>query len=272
MDRLTAHLTAWFVLGSTLGGCAFPLFNMQDDARSETMPYRPAHVPDATSGASTARSRAPHGTSALGPRRRSVLDPSPRELSSDGTASACYAALRDARVAFERVREPTPGVKWPIRLQGPVRGVLFSVIDHDPTHAVLDCRLALSLLAWAPDLRRAHVRRVLHYSMYRPGARVNGNGPISGHAYGLAIDAAKFELDNGRVVDVLADWDERERGGPPCPVRNGEPIESRVMRGVTCRAADRGLFEVILTPHYNKAHANHVHLERKLGVDWFYLR
>jgi hypothetical protein len=201
-----------------------------------------------------------------------VLDPGPRELSNDSTASACYSTLRQAGVAFERVAEPTPGVKWPIRLRGPVRGVLFTQIDNDRTHAVLDCRLGLALLAWAPDLRRARVRRVQHFSMYRPGARVNGNGAVSGHAYGLAIDVAKLELDTGVVVDVLADWEERERRGQPCPVRSDESRGSRLLRNVTCRAVDKKLFEVVLTPHYNKAHANHVHLERKLGADWMYVK
>jgi hypothetical protein len=270
VDRTTAHLTAWLVVCTMAGGCAFPLFNVEERSRPQTLAYRPARVP--ASGHSPATPGAERPTPVLGPRRSSVLDPSPRELSSEGTASACYSTLRQAGVPFERVAEPTPGVKWPIRFRGPVRGVLFTQLDKDRTYAVLDCRLGLSLLAWAPDLRRARVRRVQHFSMYRPGARVNGNGPISGHAYGLAIDVAKFELDTGVVVDVLKDWQQRERGGEPCPMRQGEASGSRLMRNVTCRAVDKKLFEVVLTPHYNKAHANHVHLERKPGADWMYVR
>jgi hypothetical protein len=44
------------------------------------------------------------------------------------------------------------------------------------------------------------------------------------------------------------------------------------LRSVTCSAADRKLFQVVLTPHYNHAHANHVHLEIKPEVDWTYVR
>jgi hypothetical protein len=269
VDRAIAHLTAWLVLCTMAGGCAFPLFNVEERSRPKTLAYR--HEP-APAPASRSSSAAERPTAVLGPRRSSVLDPAPRELSSEATASACYTSLRQAGVPFERVTEPTPGVKWPIRFQGPVRGVLFSVIDHDRTHAVLDCRLGLALLAWAPDLRRAGVRRVLHFSMYRPGARVAGSGAVSGHAHGMAIDAAKFELNSGVVVDVLGDWEEHERGGDPCPLRREEASGSRLLRKVTCRAVDRKLFEVVLTPHYNKAHANHVHLERKLGVDWMYVK
>jgi hypothetical protein len=270
VDRAIAHLTTWLVLCTLAGGCAFPLFNVEESSRPKTLAYRPARAPEPDTGApSRAAERA---TPVLGPRQRSVLDPSPRELSSQGTSSACYSTLRQAGVAFERVAEPTPGVRWPIRLKGPVRGVLFTQIDHDRTHAVLDCRLGLALLAWAPDLRRARVRRVQHFSMYRPGARINGNGAVSGHAHGLAIDVAKLELDTGVVLDVLQDWEERERGGAACPPRKSEDGRSRLLRNVTCRAVDKKLFEVVLTPHYNKAHANHLHLERKPGADWMYVK
>jgi hypothetical protein len=108
--------------------------------------------------------------------------------------------------------------------------------------------------------------------MYRPGARVGGDGAVSGHAHGLAIDAARFTLNNGVVVDVLDDWEGRKRGQSPCPVRRDESSGSRLLRKVTCSAVDDKVFQVVLTPHYNQAHNNHVHLERKPEVDWTYVR
>jgi hypothetical protein len=153
-----------------------------------------------------------------------------------------------------------------------VHGVWFEALDNDRMHAVLDCRLGISLVSWARELRKAHVRRVEHYSMYRPGARVAGTGAISGHAHGLAIDAARFILDGGVVLDVLDDWEGRRHGQAPCPARRDESGGSRLLRSVTCSAVDSKLFQVVLTPHYNKAHENHVHLERKPGVDWTYVR
>jgi hypothetical protein len=44
------------------------------------------------------------------------------------------------------------------------------------------------------------------------------------------------------------------------------------MRGVICAAVQRDLFQVVLTPHHDAAHANHVHLEIRPGVDWTYVR
>lgn len=273
---IVPHANAWLcpcLIAVTLSGCAFPLFNMEERARPRTLAYRPtSHVATSVAPPSERRSEPARPTPTLGPRKSSVLDPSPRELGGASTSGACYASLRDAGVAYERVSEPTPGVRWPIRLKGPVRGVLFEPVDHDRTHAVLDCRLALSLVSWSRDLRRARVRKLEYYSMYRPGARVEGTSTVSGHAHAMAIDAARFELDSGVVLDVLNDWEERERGGDPCPVRRDETSGSRTLRSVLCQAVDRKLFEVILTPHYNKAHANHLHLERKPDVDWLYVR
>ena len=98
-------------------------------------------------------------------------------------------------------------------------------------HAILDCRLALALLSWAPALRQAGVVRLEHYSIYRPQARTQREGRVSGHARGLAIDAARFHLDNGEVLDVLTDWEDRERGSAPCPRRPDESWPSRLLRG-----------------------------------------
>ena len=164
------------------------------------------------------------------------------------------------------------GVHWPIRLTGPVAGVIFEPGDPNETFAVLDCRLAIVLHEWAKDLWRAGVRRVGYYSMYRPGARINGGPRVSGHAHGLAIDAARFTLKNGAVLNVLENWESRDRGEAPCPLREDESGGSRTLRAITCSAADRNLFQVVLTPHYNSAHDNHVHLEIKPEVDWTYVR
>ena len=92
------------------------------------------------------------------------------------------------------------------------------------------------------DVAPRGVARIEHYSIYRPGARVAGSGRESGHARGLAIDAARFYLQNGSVLDVLTDWEERDHGGSPCPRRPEEAWQSRLLRGIVCDAVDQQLF------------------------------
>lgn len=191
----------------------------------------------------------------------------------DISAEDCYDTLEAAGVAFERVDEDAArGVDEPTRLRGPIGGIYVVGRNKDPQHAILDCRLALALLSWSPSLRHAGVTRIEHYSMYRAGAHVGGGRRVSGHAHGLAIDAARFGMADGSVLDVLTDWEERERHAEPCPVRPDEAWPSRLLRRLVCDAIAQNLFQVVITPHHDRAHENHLHLERKPEVSWTYVR
>lgn len=184
----------------------------------------------------------------------------------------CRRILRNAGVQFDTLpRDKAPQISSPLALQSPLLGVEFDPANGMAKNGVVDCRLAAALLAWAPILRDAGVERVEHYSTYRPGARVRTTGKTSGHAHALAIDAARFFLKDGRVLEVDVDWEERERGGAPCPVRRSENADGRILRQVVCRAVERGLFQVVITPHHDRDHQNHVHLELVPDVAWSYI-
>ncbi len=184
----------------------------------------------------------------------------------------CYAALWHSGVTFDLVSpDAAPGVQSPVRLRSRIGGVAVASRGHNPQNEIIDCRLALRLLAWAPKLRSAGVSGIEHYSIYRPGARTPGHH-TSAHAHALAIDAARFHLVSGAVVDVLSDWEDRDRGAEPCLERREEAWPSRLLRGVVCDAIREGIFQVVLTPHHDAAHDNHVHLEVRPNVNWTYVR
>jgi hypothetical protein len=189
------------------------------------------------------------------------------------TARECTRLLQSASVRFDPIsKKQTPAIRSPIELHSPVLGVQFAPANGMAKFGYVDCRLAVALLAWAPILRDAGVTKVEHYSTFRPGAKVRGSGKVSGHAHALAIDAARFHLRDGGVIEVLDDWDERERGGAPCPVRASEDREGRILRSVVCRAVERDLFQVVLTPHHDRDHQNHVHMELVPDINWSYVR
>jgi hypothetical protein len=182
----------------------------------------------------------------------------------------CARTLREAGVRFEIVPEAEArGVAHPIRIRSALDGI--DVLPHDGTNAVLDCRLAVALLAWARDLRAQGVVAIEHVSMYRPGSRIQGTRRTSGHARGLAIDALAFVLADGSRLPVLEAWSDRERGADPCGIRDTEDRATARMRRAVCAAVQRDLFQVVLTPHHDDAHANHVHLEVRPGVDWSFV-
>jgi hypothetical protein len=188
------------------------------------------------------------------------------------TAAECRNILRKGSVRFDPVPKGAGGVQNPVELKSSVMGVRFEPANRMAKNGIVDCRLAAAFLAWAPILRDAGVVKVEHYSTYRSGARVQGSGKVSGHAHALAIDAARFYLKDGRVLQVEPDWDERERGGAPCPVRRDESESGRILRQLVCRAVERDLFQVVITPHHDRAHQNHVHLELVPKADWSFVK
>lgn len=197
----------------------------------------------------------------------------PPRRASEGRALAvlpeaeCTARLTALGVAFAPVAATdAPGVRSPIRLAGPIAGIAIK-----GRHDVLDCRLALGIAEWAPALRAQGVKALVAISIHRPGARVAGSRRVSGHAHALAIDIGAVELDDGTVVDVLNGWEARRRGADPCATY-AESDRSARLRAVVCAAVRAGLFQIVLTPHHDRAHENHVHLELVPDVSWSYVR
>lgn len=222
---------------------------------------------------SAADDRALAAISAHTPRRanRSAL-PSGHEIAGLSFRE-CRRLLERSSVSYEAVPDDAaPHVYEPVYLLSPLSGVSFGPSHNASEHGMVDCRLAVALLAWAPILQNAGVVRVEHFSTYRRGARVARSSRTSGHARALAIDAARFHLEDGRVLDIDADWDQRERGGDPCKEGRREDQAGRLLRSVVCGAVERGLFQVVITPHHDRAHQNHVHLELVPDVDWTYVR
>jgi len=197
------------------------------------------------------------------PRDRTVAS-----LSED----ACLGMLRSHDVDFHRL-DPAEarGVGIPIRLDGPLAGITVRSRGHSELHEIVDCRLAVALLAWAPELHEAGVVEVHHYSTYRPGARVGGSRRRSGHANALAIDLAVLVMRDGSEREILTAWESRARGAAPCDDDHDEGPESASLRRLVCSVAEDELFQIVLTPHYDAAHANHVHLELRPGVSWQYV-
>ncbi len=198
--------------------------------------------------------------------------PSGREIAAL-TPEDCRRLLNKADVTFEPVpHDAAPNVSAPVYVLSPLHGVSFGPRNGLSEHGMLDCRLAIALLAWSPLLHDAGVVKVEHYSSFRPGARVRRTGKSSGHARALAIDAARFYFQDGRMLDIEEAWEQRERGGSPCPERRSESEDGSTLRGLVCGAVARDLFQVVITPHHDRDHQNHVHLELVPEVDWSYVK
>lgn len=168
-------------------------------------------------------------------------------------ADACRALFARAGVHVRTLPPVTDGpacgyahaIAWGA---GGARGATYR-----PSDPPLDCALGLGLALWewqvvqpaATQLLGATVTGIDQYGSYNC-RRIAGRPSWSEHAHARALDVAGFRLDDGRRISVAHDW---AGDGPAATflhrVRNG-----------ACR-----LFGTTLSPDYNAAHRDHLHLD-----------
>ena len=144
------------------------------------------------------------------------------------------------------------GYSWAV-LRPALPGNTRWIAEPPPT----SCAVAAALVYWERDVVAPAARRHLgepvsairHFGSY--GCRTIGNrqgGQPSEHASANAIDISSFRLASGREISVLKGW-------------NGSVQDRAFLREVrdgACR-----LFGTTLSPDYNAAHADHLHLDQR---------
>jgi hypothetical protein len=180
----------------------------------------------------------------------------------DGEGPHCMALLNRAGVHFTAL---------PRRTEGPQCGYDHAVrfmpggattIGYRPANVATNCAVAAGLALWEwhivqPAARRHFGRAVTSiehfgsYSCRRMYARATG--PWSEHATANAIDIAGFTLADGTSINIVRDWN----GG------GAKAAFLREVRDGACR-----LFSTVLSPDYNAAHYNHLHLDQAPRGAW----
>lgn len=186
----------------------------------------------------------------------------------------CEAELVRRQISFTR-SPGARGVVAPVRLTGPLSGgVTFrsnlpASKSRTSPYDIYDCRLVLALDDFARMLAKHDIVEVVHLSVYRPvSPKVVLKGAGRRHGGALAIDAALFKTKDGRTLSVEKDFHPRRIGARPCPA----PDSASELRKIACEANEARLFNVLLTPDFNRAHRNHFHLEVTAGVRWTLVR
>jgi len=180
--------------------------------------------------------------------------------------AACRAELKKRGVAIEPAGAGG-GIATPVRLKGLVRGIRFVTPGKRSIYGKLDCRLAIALDELAAVLERHDVSEVRIDNLYRPRAHLPGSRKRSQHAYGLAIDLLSLKLRDGQTLEVERDW-QGSIGAPPCGPNSELLTESEhaiLLRNLVCDVARQGIFHHILTPNFDRAHSNHLHVDIKRG-------
>ena len=176
-----------------------------------------------------------------GPRCRALLDQA-------GVAYRVLPLRHDGTCGYD------DGVAWAV---GPRRGIRYA-----PVAPPLACPLAAALTLWQRQVVQPTALRILgskvveidHYGSYacrRLYGRITG--PWSEHARAAAIDIAGFRAADGRRITVARDWNR-----PGAPARFLHAV-----RDGGCR-----LFATTLSPDYNAAHRDHLHLDEAARGGW----
>jgi len=167
-----------------------------------------------------------------------------------GDESACFAALDRSSLVYRRLpdRPFSNGCGVAARTQLQRSHVSYSSGFESP------CALVAALYwyetrldALAREHLGAGLARIEHFGTYAC-RNIYGRQEDrrSAHATAEAIDVAGFRFSDGTSVSVLRDW-------------NGETAKGQFLKA----ARDEGcrFFGIVLSPDYNRAHANHFHLE-----------
>jgi hypothetical protein len=169
----------------------------------------------------------------------------------DGDFATCRSLLKRAGVRYTTVPPLGFGVCGyvdGIELGGGAREIAF-----DPAQPKMACPIAAALSMWEwnvvqPAAIRHFGSRVVRFEQlgtYNCRA-IAGSTTSSQHSYARAIDIAGFVLADGRRITVAGDWN----GG------GGKAAFLRDARDGAC-----GLFSTTLSPDYNPAHHDHLHLD-----------
>jgi hypothetical protein len=217
----------------------------------------PARPPARTSSRTTTRPSTTPG------RPTPTPAPAPQELPADADR-ACVAQLRDWEVPFVPAAA-TPGIRTPIQITGPIRGVRLIARGKPP---LMDCQLGHALAAAAPTMRELGVTGLSFSGTYQY-RNVKGTQRLSGHAHGLAIDVHALQTGQG-LLDVERDYPKEPgrwhaAGGSRRDVGScvGDPpaAAGRLLRTLACQLRADPTFALVMGPDDNYDHRNHLHLE-----------
>jgi hypothetical protein len=173
---------------------------------------------------------------------------------SNRETAQCLADLRQLHVSFQVLpdRETGPGCG----LNGTIKLVDIGVPVTNLT--AVRCGAARAFIGWTRNAVAPAAYQLLGSEL----ARIDSMGSYacrnvvgstrnasrrSGHAIANAIDVGGFVLKDGRRITVLNDWN------------SSDPQIRQFLQTIRASACKR--FGTVLSPDYNAAHRNHLHLE-----------
>ena len=171
--------------------------------------------------------------------------------SIDRNEQACLDALSERGVVYEKIPDwgtsQGCGVAWAVNVKR------SAIPWNNP--AKMSCPLALKIWDFevnvvrpaARDIFKKPVSKIYNYGSYSCRNTVGSSVTrLSEHARGRAFDVGIFQLSDDSRISVSKDWKD---SGP----------KGRFLKRIAKEACS--VFSVVLSPNYNKAHRDHLHLD-----------
>lgn len=175
----------------------------------------------------------------------------------------CLASLRAAGVRFQALNaRPAPdargcGIPHPVLVTRGPTGIVYNA----PLR--VECALALELVEVERAVQEAaiehlgqRITRIDTLGTYSCRETTGHSGNLSQHAFGNAIDLARFQPQRGQAAVVLRDY-ERERAEP-------RSARGRFLRALESRLRALSGLSFVIGPRQNDAHRDHFHVDRAL--------
>jgi len=191
------------------------------------------------------------------PQRPRGSPPITLNLAPDRATQACFADLSREAVRYSPLPDRDYG--GGCQVIGAVQLIDYGV----PTSNLkaMDCPLARSFVAWVRnglvpagrEILGSPVVRVESMGTYacRSVVGARSTNRLSEHATANAVDVSAFVLQDGRRISIERDW------------RNPDPDVQLFLQTIRRSACKR--FGTTLSPDYNAAHYNHLHLDLGRG-------
>ncbi|MCS6898791.1 MAG: extensin family protein [Myxococcales bacterium] len=199
--------------------------------------------------------------------------------------NGCLDELKAMGVPF--VTTQAKGVVDAVKLQGPLNGVFYtSGLKETPTNDPIACEFVKTLWAFADVVKAQGYVRVgtLGSYCYRcccAWSQTNycrgpddpepdcGSKGYSNHSWGRAVDVRYLIKADGTIHDInnpthFVTYGGTDTCGAGIAQQSGISL---ALYKIVCDAHKQKLFNTILTPNYNAAHRNHLHMDTgKSGV------
>lgn len=189
------------------------------------------------------------------PRDRHIARPRPQPLPNAAQMAQCTADLTAQGARFRVLPDYRNATGCSAINAVLLTGAGASITNLGATR----CPLAQAFVLWvkgpvqraAQDVYGSRVTRVVTMGSYScRQVRGVARASLSEHAFANAIDVSGFVLTNGRTITVASGW-------------AGAAQDAAFLRRIRKAACER--FQTVLSPDYNAAHRDHLHLDLGRG-------